>query len=117
MVAHVGIEPVVELGLNTENTFTTITVRCTGRITSSTTRLLNETVRPLFANSKKVILDLTGVTYMDSSGLGTVVGLYLSATRAGSKLQLVNLHEPLKELLRITKLGAFLDAEDDVAIL
>ncbi len=117
MVAHVGIEPAVELHLKIEETSAATIVRCTGRITSNTTRLLNETVRPLFANCHKIIFDLTGVTYLDSSGLGTFVALYLSATKAGCKLQLVNLHQQVKELFSITKLGAFLDAEDDIAIL
>jgi len=42
---------------------------------------------------------------MDSSGLGAIVGLYVSAKRQGCALRLINLNQRLKELFRITKLA------------
>ena len=63
-------------------------VQCGGRITSDTTEKLRDAVKPLFAESKFVVLDLTNVNYMDSSGLGTIVGLSVSAKVAGSQLKL-----------------------------
>jgi anti-anti-sigma factor len=51
------------------------------------------------------VLDLTDVTYMDSSGLGTLVGLKVSAMKEGYvKLELVNLSQRVKELLRLSNL-------------
>jgi anti-sigma B factor antagonist len=100
--------PVSELGLTTERTPTEIIVHCTGKITSDTTQSLKTTVKPLFSESKIVLLDLTNVNYLDSSGLGTIVGLYVSAKTANSKLKLINLNQRLKELFSITRLGQFL---------
>jgi anti-sigma B factor antagonist len=108
--------PASELGLSTDRTPTEITVYCTGKINSNTTQSLKATVKPLFSVSKTVVLDLTNVSYMDSSGLGAIAGLYVSAKAADSQLKLINLNERLKELFSIARLGEFLaegrDPED-----
>ena len=80
-------------------------VRCTGRITSDTAESLKSTVKPLISGGKIVVLDLTNVDYLDSSGLGTIVGLYVSAKAAKSRLKLINLNARLKELFSLTRLG------------
>ena len=97
--------PISELGLTTDRTPTEIVVHCTGKITSDTTPSLRTSVKPLFSESKTVVLDLTNVSYMDSSGLGAIMGLYVSAKAAKSHLKLINLSERLKELFSITRLG------------
>ena len=100
--------PVSELDLTTDRTPTEIIVHCTGKITSNTIQSLKATVKPLFSESKTVLLDLTNVSYLDSSGLGAIVGLYVSAKTANSRLKLINLNQHLKELFSITRLGQFL---------
>ena len=75
--------PISELNLETVKTPDETIVHCTGKITSSTTAELQTTVRALIPETKCVVLDLTDVSYMDSSGLGAIVGLYLSAKRQG----------------------------------
>jgi anti-sigma B factor antagonist len=108
--------PISELNLTTDRTPTETIVHCTGRITSDTSQSLKTTVKPLFSESKTVVLDLTNVSYLDSSGLGAIVGLYVSAKTANSQLKLINLNHHLKELFSITRLGQFLaegrDPED-----
>src|SRR5208337_1041567 len=83
--------PVSELGMTTDRTPTEIIVRCTGKITSNTIQSLKATVKSLFSESKSIVLDLTHVSYLDSSGLGAIVGLYVSAKTANSQLKLINL--------------------------
>lgn len=80
-------------------------VHCSGRITSNTTELLKAMVKPLIAENNPVVLDLSNVDYMDSSGLGAIVGLYVSARSANCHLRLVNLNQRLKELLSIARLA------------
>lgn len=99
---------VPELSLTTATTPTEVIVDCTGKITSNTIHLLKTTVKPLFSVSKTVVLDLTNVNFMDSSGLGAIVGLYISAKAAKSRLKLINLNDRLRELFSITRLGQFL---------
>ena len=105
--------PIAELNLTTDKTATETIVRCTGRITSATSSLLQNTIRGLMPETKTIVLDLTDVSYMDSSGLGTLVSLYLSAKKAKCKSRLINLNQRLKELFSITRLAQVLFAPEE----
>jgi anti-sigma B factor antagonist len=105
--------PIPELNLETVRTPEEIIVRCTGKITSSTSALLQTTVRSLIPETKRVVLDLTDVSYMDSSGLGAIVSVYLSAKRQHCGLKLINLNRRLQELFRITKLASVFEGHED----
>lgn len=52
--------------------------------------------------SPVLIVDLTGVPYVDSAGLGAIVGAYVSAQRANRKLVLAGLNERVKALFSMT---------------
>ena len=97
--------PAPKLDSTVESTRSETIVHCTGRITSDTRESLKTTVKPLISESKTVVLDLTNVSFIDSSGLGTIVGLYVSAKAANCELRLINLNQRLKELFSITRLG------------
>ena len=56
------------------------------------------------ASSKKILLDLSGVTTIDSSGIGELVGSYTTVTNKGGKLKLLHLPAKLNELLHVTQL-------------
>jgi anti-sigma B factor antagonist len=56
------------------------------------------------ANSKNILLDLSGVTTIDSSGIGELVGSYTTVTNKGGKLKLLHLPAKLNELLHVTQL-------------
>jgi anti-anti-sigma factor len=77
-------------------------VRCTGRLTAETSAQLKTEVKALLPHKRRLILDLSELGYMDSSGLGTLVGLYISAKGAKFEMQLNNLSSRIRELLRIT---------------
>ena len=83
-------------------------VRCKGRITSDTAQSLKATIKPLFSESRRVVLDFTDVNYMDSSGLGAIIGLYVSAKFANCQLKIVYSNETLKKLFTITRLDQLL---------
>jgi anti-sigma B factor antagonist len=53
---------------------------------------------------KKIILNLSGVPYIDSAGLGEVVRTYTTVSRQGGSLKLLNLTKRITDLLSITKL-------------
>ena len=81
------------------------TVRCHGRIVSDTAAQLRDAVRPLIPEGGRILIELTDVEHMDSSGLGMLVGLKASALNAGyCRLELVNLSPRIADLLRLTKL-------------
>jgi anti-sigma B factor antagonist len=104
--------PAQELKLETEKIPEAVLVHCTGRIVSSTSSLLQSTVRPLIAENKRVVLILTNVSYLDSSGLGTIVGLWVNAKKNNCDLKLIRLNERIKELLRLSNLGT-LEGDQD----
>jgi anti-sigma B factor antagonist len=105
--------PVPELALETVKSPEEAIVRCTGRITSGTSALLQTTVRSLIPETKCVVLDLTHVSNMDSSGLGAIVGVYLSARRQHCGIKLIHLNQRLQELFRITKLASVFQGHED----
>jgi anti-sigma B factor antagonist len=81
------------------------TIKCHGRVVSDTAGQVKEAIKPLISQGGRILIDLTDVEHLDSSGLGTLVGLKASAVNAGyCTLELVNLTPRIAELLRITKL-------------
>ena len=56
------------------------------------------------AGKTNILLDLSGVTTIDSSGIGELVGSYTTATNRGGKLKLLHLPAKLNELLHVTQL-------------
>ena len=53
---------------------------------------------------KQIVINLGGVSYVDSAGLGELVGAYTTVTRAGGRLKLENITKKMHDLLTITKL-------------
>ncbi len=84
-------------------------VKCIGKLTAGVTGALRDEVKGLIPQSKKIILDLTELTQMDSMGLGTIMGLYVSAKTAGCTLVLINLSQRVRELFRITNVWSILE--------
>jgi anti-anti-sigma factor len=81
------------------------TVRCHGRLVSETAAELKQPVKPLLAAGGRIVIDLGDVNYLDSSGLGALVGLKVSAISQGlCILEFVNMTPRVLELMRISNL-------------
>ncbi len=73
-------------------------------------------IRDLSAKgSKKILLNLSDVSYIDSSGIGEMVSGFTTITNSGGKLKLLGLSKRVKDLLQITKLYTVFDAYEDEA--
>lgn len=81
-----------------------IIVRCKGVLNSTNSSLLKARVKGVLRQTERVVLDLTDLSQMDSSGLGTIVGVYVSAKNAGCALEIINLSARLRELFSLTNL-------------
>jgi len=80
-------------------------VSCNGRITFGDEAMaLRESLKQILASTRQVVLNLSGVSYIDSGGLGTLVGVYSSARAAGADIKLTGLGQRLRDVLQITKL-------------
>lgn len=66
----------------------------------------------LSGGSQKVLLNLQGVTTIDSSGVGELVSSYTSATNRGAKIKLANLPAKIQDILTITQLITVFDVYD-----
>ena len=65
--------------------------------------------RLLEEGKKKILLNLGGVSYVDSSGIGELVSSYTTIQREGGQLKLLNLTQKIQDLLGITKLLTVFD--------
>ncbi len=75
--------------------------------------LLKDKINSLIQQDrKKLILNLEGVPYVDSAGLGEIVRTYTTVSRQGGNLKLLNLTKRITDLLMITKLLTVFDTYD-----
>ena len=86
-----------------------------GRITlGDGTVVLRDTIKDLIAKGeKRLILNLGSVSYIDSAGLGELVGCRTTITNSGGTLKLLNLQKKIQDLMQITKLYTLFEAHDN----
>jgi anti-sigma B factor antagonist len=95
-----------ELHLRTEKKPEEVIVHASGKITSATSDLLQGTIRELIPIAKRIVLDMAGVPYIDSSGIGALVSVYLAASRAQCEMALVNTQSRIRDLFEMSRLTA-----------
>jgi len=77
---------------------------------------LRDAIRNLADSGKnKILLNLAGVSYIDSSGIGELIANYTTVTRQGGQLKLLKLTDRVQNLLVITKLLTVFDHYEDEA--
>jgi anti-sigma B factor antagonist len=75
--------------------------------------LLRDKVHSLvFQGLKEIALNLGGLSYMDSAGLGELISVHSTATRAGGHIKIFNLTKRVNDLLSITKVVTVFDVFD-----
>ncbi len=99
------------------NTFLTINidregdesiVHCHGSLVSGACSYLHKEVYPQIADTKRIVLDLADVGWVDSMGLGALVRLHVVAKKNGCRMQLINVGQRVRDLLELTNLlGVF----------
>jgi len=98
-----------ELKLETVTTSEETFIRCIGKLTYTSCEVLRSMVRGLLPQTKRLVLDLKEMTYLDSFGLGVLVGVYLSAKRQDRQLKLINVDQQAQNIIRITNLTYLLE--------
>jgi anti-sigma B factor antagonist len=78
---------------------------------------VRDTVHDLLSKGqKRILLNLGGVNYIDSSGIGELVSAFTAAKKQGGELKLLNLTKKVHDLLQITKLYTVFDVKEDEAL-
>ncbi len=85
-----------------------------GKITlgEASGQLRSAVQQALGAGSKKILLNLADVNYIDSAGLGELVSAFTTVKNAGGDLKLLSLTKKVRDLLVITKLLTVFDVKD-----
>jgi len=107
----------LEIVESTREDVTILTLK--GRLTLGESNIVREKIAQLAAAGKKnVVVDLGGVDYIDSTGLGILVICFTSLKKVGGALKLVNPNKRNVELLLLTKLHTvfevFVEVQDAV---
>lgn len=101
-------EPTSNLDIRTEQCDGACLITLTGEIDMHSAPGLRERLMGLSENpGGHFILDLTGVQYMDSSGVGTIVEFKRRTDRAGGSVMLVGLQPRVRSVFEITRLDKF----------
>ncbi|HVP50394.1 MAG TPA: STAS domain-containing protein [Candidatus Bathyarchaeia archaeon] len=80
----------------------------TGKLRDAVQQLVND-------GYLKIILNLSGVIHIDSSGIGELMLNYTTLRNRGGELKLMNLHKNVRNLLQVTRLYTVFDVHDDQA--
>lgn len=89
-------------------------VHCSGRITADNSERFQQQIRHLIPETRdqmaamtpKIVIDLSSVTYVDSAGLGALLGAWTAAQSRGCDLEITNLNPRVEKLVEITKLDS-----------
>ena len=80
-------------------------VEVSGKLTSLESGALRSSIGQLLKQGRKLILlNLSGLTYLDSSGIGDLVHTYMSVIKGGGEMKVVGLSDKVEEILKITQL-------------
>ena len=104
-----------ELNINERQAGDVTVLDMSGKITigEGSVALRTGVRRLLEEGKKRILLNLGGVSYIDSSGIGELVSSYTAINKEGGQLKLLNLTQKLRDLLTITKLLTVFDTYDD----
>jgi anti-sigma B factor antagonist len=107
----------VSVKLTTRQVGDVTVIDAAGRITlGEGASSFRDTVRELSSKGdKKILLNLSDVSYIDSSGIGEMVSGFTTVTNHGGQLKLLGLSKRVKDLLQITKLYTVFEVFDDEA--
>jgi len=87
-----------------------LVAECHGKLTFENAQVLKDEVSGKIPGHKRIVLDLKEVQKLDSSGLGTIVGLYVRARTRGCRVEIANANEQIRELFSLTNLLSLFEA-------
>lgn len=104
MSSQPAVHPLNGVKLETTTWDDVAVIKCFGSLTSQNSADVSSHAKGMIPNRKRIVLDLDGVNRMDSSGLGAIVGVYISARKVKCELFLINYNKSIRHLLGLTNL-------------
>lgn len=103
------------LTVKTRKVGNVVIVDLNGKITlGENNAILRDELKSLTAQgNKNIILNMAGVSYVDSAGLGELVWAYTTATNQGGSVKLLHLQGKMKDLMQVTKLHTVFSTFED----
>ena len=94
-------------------------VEVSGKLTSFESGALRNSIAKLLKEGRKqILLNLSALTYLDSSGIGELVQTYMSVIKGGGEMKVVGLSDKVEEILKITQLyQVFQEFQDEQSAL
>jgi len=106
----------MEIQERVEGTATVVSVKGEITLNKGADVQLKDKIQSLLQQGRvRLVLDLGGVSYVDSAGLGQLVQLHATSVSHGGKLKLVHLTKRLNDLLVVTRLSTVFDCYDTEA--
>jgi len=95
----------MKLKIDKRETEGVVILTCRGRIMiGEDANALRDTLKQVCSSARKVVLNLSEVTYIDSGSLGIMLGVYNSARAEGIEIKLAALGQRLQDVLQTTRL-------------
>jgi anti-sigma B factor antagonist len=103
--------------LNTRQVGDVSVIDVSGRLTlgEGATAIREEIHLQLAGGSRKIVMNLADISYIDSSGLGELLAGFRATANTGGKLKLLGLTKSAKEMLRVTRLTGIFEVHEDEA--
>ncbi len=99
-----------KLIIRTETLDDCVVFHCSGRLTLEHSAELKNAVSAVMPHKRHVTLDLQDLSHMDSSGLGAIVALYVSAKRENCDFKLINFSPAIRKLFALSNLLSLFEA-------
>jgi len=108
----------MSVNLTTRETDGVVIVETSGRVTlGEGSSALRRGIRELVdGGSRKIVLDMAEVDYMDSSGLGELFASHTTVRSVGGQLKLLNVSPRVRELLAMMRIDSLFEIFDDEAL-
>lgn len=101
--------------INIENRGEAVVLRCVGSLDADTVALFKKRANELFdGGASKLIMDATGISFIDSMGLGAMIALLRRTRKKNGDLKIFGLNKSVREIFDITRLHKLFDVCKDI---
>jgi anti-sigma B factor antagonist len=102
--------------MNIKEQYGTVIIELKGKLVGgSLSGRMNQTINNLLDQGKKnIVVDLSGITLLNSSGMGILISVYSKVKDSGGELKLANITNKIQGLLSITKLNRIFNVYNSV---